>query len=142
MNTVLKISVENILPEAGAILMQQGVPEQIDGGDQLLVLAKKARKQLAAILAPTGVMVEVTREEFADIYPGQGLNDAMTPLDDAGWTHPDEAVIPVLERMLASGQERLLVLDDSNRLLGVVSSRDITAFLRSQPALRGAAKAG
>jgi hypothetical protein len=81
LNTVLKISVENILPEAGAILMQQGVPEQIDGGDQLLVLAKKARKQLAPILAPTGVMVEVTREEFADIYPGQGLNDAMTPLD-------------------------------------------------------------
>jgi Zn-dependent protease/predicted transcriptional regulator len=75
-------------------------------------------------------------------WPYLAVADAMTPLDDAGWTHPDEAVTPVLERMLASGQERLLVLDDSNRLLGVVSRRDIMAFLRSQPALRRATKAG
>jgi len=72
-------------------------------------------------------------------WPYLAVADAMTPLDAAGRTHPDEALIPVLERMLSSGGERFLVVDDGNRLLGMVSRRDIAAILRQQPALhRGA----
>jgi hypothetical protein len=90
LNPVLEISVENVLPEAGAILVQQGVPEQIGGGDELLALAKRARDELAATLAPIGVVAEVTKEEFAGIYCGQGLNDSRTPL---------ELIFPLAEKM-------------------------------------------
>ena len=81
MSTILEISVEDILPDARAILTQQGVPEQATGVEELLTLAEMARGELAAGLAPAGVLTEVTVGEFADIYPGQGLNDQDTPLD-------------------------------------------------------------
>ena len=80
MITVLDISVAEIMPDAGAILAQQGVPEHAAGFDQLLALAEAARGELAATLAPAGVLAAVTREEFAGIYPGQGFNDPDTPL--------------------------------------------------------------
>ena len=81
MSTVLDISAAEILPDAVAILAQQGVPEHAAGFDRLLTLAESARGELSATLAPAGVLAEVTREEFAGIYPGQGFNDPDTPLD-------------------------------------------------------------
>lgn len=81
MSTVLDISVEMILPDARAILTQQGVPEHAPGVEELLILAELARRELAADLAPAGVLNEVTVGEFADIYPGQGFNDPDTPLE-------------------------------------------------------------
>jgi len=81
MSTILDIAVEDILPDAAAILEQQGVPANADGSDVLLALAETAREDLGALLTPTGVMAEVTREEFGGIYPGQGFNDPYTPLD-------------------------------------------------------------
>lgn len=81
MRKKLKITVEQILPEAGAILVQQGVPENVNGGGDLFALVKKARRELAACLEPAGVMANVSVEEFAEIYTGQGLNDAETPLE-------------------------------------------------------------
>ena len=81
MSSVLDISVEVILPDARAILTQQGVPEHATGVGELLTLAEMARGELAAALAPKGVLAEITVGEFADIYPGQGLNDPDTPLE-------------------------------------------------------------
>lgn len=88
--TVLEIGVESILPEAGSILVQQGVPEDYRGIDDLHDLAERARGELAATLVPAGVMAEATREEFAGIYQGQGFNDPRTPL---------EMIFPLAERL-------------------------------------------
>lgn len=77
----LTITKEEILPDTGAILAQQGVPEHAAGYGELEALAGQARQELAAALAPDGVLKEVTRGEFAGIYPGQGLNDTRTPLE-------------------------------------------------------------
>jgi len=85
LNTILEISVEEILPDAGAILAQQGVPGNAPGFDQLLTMAESARGELATTLVPAGVLVRVTREEFAYIYRGRGFNDPVTPL---GLIHP------------------------------------------------------
>jgi hypothetical protein len=81
LNTILDIGMEEILPGARAILTQQGVPEQATGIEELLTLAEMARGELAAALAPAGVLNEVSVGEFAEIYPGQGFNDPDTPLE-------------------------------------------------------------
>ena len=81
MSTILDINMEEILPDARAILTQQGVPEQATGIEELFTLAEMARGELAAALEPKGVLNEVTVGEFADIYPGQGFNDPETPLE-------------------------------------------------------------
>jgi hypothetical protein len=57
------------------------VPEHAAGCGELAALADKAREELAKALAPDGVIKEVTHEEFAAIYPGQGFNDSRTPLE-------------------------------------------------------------
>lgn len=81
MSTVLDIVVEDILPEATAILTQQGIPPETDAGDAVGAVANAARSELKELLAPQGVLAEVTRAEFEGIYPGQGFNDPYTPLD-------------------------------------------------------------
>jgi hypothetical protein len=78
---VPEIGVESILPTAGAILVQQGVPESASGTADLLEMTKMARRELAVNLAPAGIVTEVSREEFAGIYPGLGFNDTRTPLE-------------------------------------------------------------
>ena len=80
MSIVLEITVDEILPDAMAILAQQGVPDHAAGSADLLVVAEDARDELAATLAPAGVMSRVDHGEFADIYSGQGFNASDTPL--------------------------------------------------------------
>jgi hypothetical protein len=81
MSTVLNIAVEDILPEVPAILAQQGMPPEADTGDEISAVVEAARAELENLLAPAGVLAEVTRAEFEGIYPGQGFNDPYTPLD-------------------------------------------------------------
>lgn len=80
MTTVLEISVDEILPDARAILTQQGVPDHATGLAELLTVADDARDVLAATLAPAGVLENVGIGEFGDIYSGQGFNAQDTPL--------------------------------------------------------------
>ena len=80
MSIVLEISVDEILPDALAILAQQGVPDHAAGMAELLAVAEDARDELAAALAPSGVLEKVDQSEFAEIYSGQGYNDPETPL--------------------------------------------------------------
>ena len=81
MYTTLDICLAKILPEARAILTQQGVPDNVEGVQQLLPVAEAARAELTGTLAPAGILTELTSEEFADIYPGLGFNDRETPLE-------------------------------------------------------------
>ena len=81
MSTILDIAVEEILPEARAILAQQGMPPEADTGDEICAVEEMARSELKDLLTPQGVLAEVTSAEFEGIYPGQGFNDPYTPLD-------------------------------------------------------------
>ena len=80
MSIVLEISVDEIRPDARAILAQQGVPDHAAGLAELLAVAEGARDELAAALAPAGVMAKLDHGEFGEIYSGQGFNDPETPL--------------------------------------------------------------
>ncbi len=81
MITTLDIGIDEILPESAAILRQQGVPDNAEHLEPLMALADQARTELAANLAPAGVLAEVTVEELTDIYRGRGFNDPSTPLE-------------------------------------------------------------
>lgn len=82
MKTILDIGIAEILPDPAAILRQQGVPDNAEGREPLMALADQARTELAANLAPAGILAEVTGEEFTDIYRGRGFNDPRTPLEE------------------------------------------------------------
>jgi cobalamin-dependent methionine synthase I len=81
LSLVLEITLDQILPEASAILEQQGVPAGAVVSEPLRQLAESAREELKMTLAPRGDLTEVTIADFARIYPGQGLNDPRTPLE-------------------------------------------------------------
>jgi hypothetical protein len=80
LNQAVEINPEEILPEAPAILCQQGVPAYAAGDPQLLAVAQAAAGELRRTLAPAGVLAGVSIEEFAAIYPGQGFNARLSPL--------------------------------------------------------------
>jgi hypothetical protein len=81
MSTVLDIAVEDILPGVPEILAQQGMPPEAITGNDISAVAEMAQAELKNLLAPAGVLAEVTPAQFEGIYPGQGFNDSNTPLD-------------------------------------------------------------
>ena len=81
MNTGFDIPVTEVLPDVTAVLEQQGIPCGTEGIGEIAAVAAAARLELEQLLEPAGVLAEVTSEEFEGIYPGQGFNDAYTPLD-------------------------------------------------------------
>lgn len=81
MSTRLDIPPKKILPAADTILAQQGVPPEAALPGPMMATAEEAARELATLLAPAGLLAEVTREEFSGIYPGQGFNDPETPLE-------------------------------------------------------------
>jgi len=81
MRTRLDLGVGDILPEASAILAQQGVPPGAGVTGLVWDTAARAVEELASLLSPAGVLREVSVAEFAAIHAGQGRNDPRTPLD-------------------------------------------------------------
>jgi hypothetical protein len=77
---VLHIDAATVLPAPDDVLAQQGVPAVTSGQAVLEELAAAAVAELAAAIAPAGVLAAVSAPDFASIYAGAGRNDLRTPL--------------------------------------------------------------
>lgn len=78
MRRVLDLRLEELLPTPSDLLASRGLPVE----DRFLELAERARSEIRALGEPCGVRAELTREEFAQVYPGEGDNDLNIPLDE------------------------------------------------------------
>jgi Zn-dependent protease/CBS domain-containing protein len=68
----------------------------------------------------------VPRERWGDTLVGQ----VMASITPGISLSPDDDIPTALTRMAATGQTRLPVIDGSGELVGIVSRRDITSYLR------------
>jgi hypothetical protein len=75
---VLDLRLEELLPTPSGLLASRGLPAE----DRFLELAERARSEIRSLGEPYGVREELTMEEFAQVYPGEGDNDLNTPLDE------------------------------------------------------------
>jgi len=81
MRDVLKIPTAEILPSTRDVLVQQGLPAETAGG-VIAEIADDACREMQTLIAPRGLLAEISGPTFTDIYPGRGENAARTPLAD------------------------------------------------------------
>jgi hypothetical protein len=79
MSDQIHIPVESVIPSAEAVLRAQGVPSS-SIETRVRKLAEHAIDQVMKLAAPRGKLLSVSREEFEDVYKGEGRNDVENPL--------------------------------------------------------------
>lgn len=78
MREVFTLALEDLLPDPAEVLAARGLPDEA----RYRELVEAARSETGALAEPRGVREELTREEFAEVYRGDGDNDTETPLDE------------------------------------------------------------
>ncbi|HUU85143.1 MAG TPA: vitamin B12 dependent-methionine synthase activation domain-containing protein [Phycisphaerae bacterium] len=82
MSEILTIAADEIVPDRAAVLDNQGIPP-----DEVLPPATEAVYQaafdlLTKVAAPVGILAELSVDEFAGVYRGDGWNEPSTPVGD------------------------------------------------------------
>jgi hypothetical protein len=81
MKEVLRISVEEVTPSIEAILIAQGLTDVSHADGRIVSLAETARDEFAELARPSGIIAEISKEEFRSVYAGEGNNDRDAPLE-------------------------------------------------------------
>jgi len=79
---ILEIGVTDVAPDRSAVLSALGVPEDRDGRPDLDELVGSALRTFEATAAPVGIVADVAREEFQEVYAGAPSNAASSVVAD------------------------------------------------------------
>jgi hypothetical protein len=79
---VVDLSIEAVLPNRAQVLAHQGLPPDAVVPDHIVALHTEAADVFARTAAPKALWAEVTAQDFAGIYAGEGNNDAAGPVAD------------------------------------------------------------
>jgi len=82
MNEIVTMAPHQVLPDAGPVLEALGVPKDRLACDRTRDLYEAAAEVFVATAAPIGCLGEITSDEFAAVYLGEGRNHARTPVGD------------------------------------------------------------
>jgi hypothetical protein len=80
MSEILEFSVENLVPEVEEILANQGVPEDKVPDEKVIETAEEAVGLFEELCDPAGIIEEISRDDFSDVYYGEGHNDENDPV--------------------------------------------------------------
>jgi cobalamin-dependent methionine synthase I len=80
MRTIIQIPASEAVPAVGAILEAQGIPRFRQNDERTRTLALKAIEIYRERAKPTGIVMEVTKEEFAFVFQGEGRNESESPV--------------------------------------------------------------
>jgi len=81
MRKLISISTDDTMPSADAILKSQGIPDNVKPEDRINNLAEEAILLYRKYSRPVGIVDEISKAEFEDVYRGEGNNESETPLD-------------------------------------------------------------
>ncbi|UCD19360.1 MAG: hypothetical protein JSU64_08080, partial [candidate division WOR-3 bacterium] len=82
MRDVLKIPVKDVIPRREESLALQGISSSKEPSDRIVKLYQNARQLFEAICRPIGVAADITKEDFARVYKGEGRNEPLTPVQE------------------------------------------------------------
>lgn len=80
MREIVRFPVEAALPGAGEVLASQGMPGRPALPEKIAALLDEALQIFAHLAEPRGIMSDISREDFAAVYRGEGLNAEEAPL--------------------------------------------------------------
>ncbi|MGA9116069.1 MAG: vitamin B12 dependent-methionine synthase activation domain-containing protein [Bacteroidota bacterium] len=112
MRRVLTIPIEEVTPTPGAILEAQGVPLHRHGDRKASALAGEALRIYRRTAEPAGILMEVSGEQFAEVFGGEGRNESDSPVEPIARAATSRALFactvgePVCREIAARFQER------------------------------------
>jgi len=80
MSRIIKIKQIDIMPAISAVLKYQGVPEEMTPDLRTAALAEESISVLGRLARPIGILMDISREDFANVYDGEGKNEPDAPL--------------------------------------------------------------
>ncbi|MFC1619622.1 vitamin B12 dependent-methionine synthase activation domain-containing protein [Candidatus Neomarinimicrobiota bacterium] len=75
MRHLLEFNLEDILPEGEAVLQHQGMPRGKTVPGHIQAILEEAVEVFTSEATPTGILQELTVEQFDAIFRGEGLNE-------------------------------------------------------------------
>lgn len=82
MNDVVALEAIRTPPDRAAVLEAQGIPRTANVSEHVLGLADRSIERYAELVHPRGTVAEISSEEFASIFRGQGANADRTPVEE------------------------------------------------------------
>lgn len=80
MKQIFNFLLESIKPTREEVFQSQGIAENIHPGPKVVELFTQALEIFMQTAKPIGICSDISKEEFAHIYEGEGDNQADTPL--------------------------------------------------------------
>jgi hypothetical protein len=80
MSEILEFSKEELTPARAAVLGNQGIPTGVFVPAEIDGLCTAALDLLSEVAAPAGVLREISKPDFENVYQGEGRNEAHTPV--------------------------------------------------------------
>jgi hypothetical protein len=78
----VQFSATDVAPDRDAVLEHQGIPVGTSVKDHIEELYQQAVELLADTVSPAGIMCDISAEDFAGVYEGDGRNEDKTPVGD------------------------------------------------------------
>lgn len=146
MKRTIEIPVPEVTPAEGALLRALGGPRDRAAGERVERVLRKALDEFRAEAEPRGIVAEVAPHEFAEIYEGEGENEAPSPLEGI-FPRADQLTLfavtvgaPLSERITALFDDGQLALgatldaaaSEGTELAGVYLDRIVLADARRE----------
>lgn len=109
----VQFTATEVAPDRDAVLEHQGIPVGTSVKDHIEELYQQAVELLAETISPAGIMCDISAEDFAGVYEGDGRNDGKTPVGDmfARADHLALFVVTLGERTCSEITERFAAND-------------------------------
>jgi hypothetical protein len=80
--TILEFTPSDVAPDREAVFENQGIPPGSTVNAHIDELFSQAGQLFAETSAPVGILGEISKDEFAVVYRGEGRNEAATPVGE------------------------------------------------------------
>jgi len=81
MRRTISIPPKDVVPSIDAVLKGQGIPEAVTPDETTTRLAQQSISIYRDHSDPTGIIMEISKPDFTEVYRGEGKNEEETPLD-------------------------------------------------------------
>jgi hypothetical protein len=82
MRECIRFTIEESTPASSGVLRSQGLPPRSELSERIGALLDSAILLFTGLAQPTGVLADLSKQEFEMIYRGDGLNPHETPLEE------------------------------------------------------------
>lgn len=80
MRKIYNLNIETCTPSVEAVLRGQGIPSWSQPDQRTIQIAQRAISIYKELASPIGIIMEITKEDFTEVYNGNGRNEIESPV--------------------------------------------------------------